>query len=99
MPSAPRASWSSGSAAWRYDFRPAPVRPGRALPSGAAAICISAGPDRRATREGRHMAEERVDITDDIEEVTEDGADAPQPEVAKIRLKARPSSDGRVRSK
>src|SRR5438067_4212358 len=45
------------------------------------------------------MAEERLDITDDIEEVTEEGADAPQPEVAKIRLKARPSSDGRVRSK
>jgi hypothetical protein len=40
-----------------------------------------------------------VDITDDIEEITEDGDESPQPEVAKIRLKATPSSDGRVRSK
>jgi Sigma-70, region 4 len=42
------------------------------------------------------MAEERVDLSDDVEEVVDD---APQPEVAKIRLKAHPSSDGRVRSK
>src|SRR4051812_29340008 len=45
------------------------------------------------------MAEERVDLTDDVEEITEDGEELPQPEVAKIRLKATPSSDGRVRSK
>ena len=45
------------------------------------------------------MAEERVDITEDVEEVFEEGDEAPQPEVAKIRLKALPSSDGRVRSK
>ena len=45
------------------------------------------------------MAEERLDITDDVEEVFEEGDELPQPEVAKIRLKALPSSDGRVRSK
>lgn len=45
------------------------------------------------------MAEERVDITEDVEEITEEGDESPQPEVAKIRLKALPSSDGRVRSK
>jgi hypothetical protein len=45
------------------------------------------------------MAEERIEISDDIEETTEEGEEAPQPEVAKIRLKALPSSDGRVRSK
>ena len=45
------------------------------------------------------MAEERVDLTDDVEEVFEEGDEMPQPEVAKIRLKATPSSDGRVRSK
>jgi hypothetical protein len=45
------------------------------------------------------MAEERLDITDEVEEVFEEGDELPQPEVAKIRLKATPSSDGRVRSK
>src|SRR4030095_9996023 len=45
------------------------------------------------------MAEERLDITEDVEEVYEEGDELPQPEVAKIRLKATPSSDGRVRSK
>ena len=42
------------------------------------------------------MAEERVE---EIEELVEEGEESPQPEVAKIRLRARPSSDGRVRSK
>ena len=45
------------------------------------------------------MAEERIEISEEIEEITEEGEEAPQPEVAKIRLKALPSSDGRVRSK
>jgi hypothetical protein len=45
------------------------------------------------------MAEERIEISEEIEEITDDGEEAPQPEVAKIRLKALPSSDGRVRSK
>jgi len=45
------------------------------------------------------MAEERLDITDEVEDVFEEGDELPQPEVAKIRLKATPSSDGRVRSK
>jgi hypothetical protein len=42
------------------------------------------------------MAEERVEM--EREETTEE-EELAQPEVAKIRLKARPSSDGRVRSK
>jgi hypothetical protein len=48
------------------------------------------------------MAEERIEISEDLEEEREEedpGEETPQPEVAKIRLKARPSSDGRVRSK
>src|SRR5262249_46077487 len=48
---------------------------------------------------GDIMAEERLDLTDEVEEVIEEGDELPQPEVAKIRLKATPSSDGRVRSK
>jgi len=45
------------------------------------------------------MAEERTEsqIEAEMVEVAQD--DAPQPEVAKIRLKVRPSRDGRVRSK
>src|SRR5204863_10077257 len=42
-----------------------------------------------------NMAEERIEISEEPEEDEETA----QPEVAKIRLKARPSSDGRVRSK
>jgi hypothetical protein len=47
------------------------------------------------------MAEERVETFSDLdeEEREQGGEETPQPEVAKIRLKARPSSDGRVRSK
>ena len=46
------------------------------------------------------MADERVEIEDDdIDEGADEGDELPQPEVAKIRLKATPSSDGRVRSK
>jgi hypothetical protein len=45
------------------------------------------------------MAEERVEVSEEIEDEVEEGAESPQPEVAKIRLKAQPSSDGRVRSK
>lgn len=41
------------------------------------------------------MAEERVDVTEEVAV----GEEQPQPEVAKIRLKVRPSKDGRVRSK
>jgi hypothetical protein len=54
------------------------------------------------------MADERFGVPEELEEMDDietldrpdDGDDdIPQPEVAKIRLKARPSSDGRVRSK
>ena len=43
------------------------------------------------------MAEERVEMSED--HTMDERDEAPQPEVAKIRLKATPSSDGRVRSK
>ena len=45
------------------------------------------------------MAEERTDSQIETEMVAVVQDDAPQPEVAKIRLKVRPSRDGRVRSK
>ncbi len=45
------------------------------------------------------MAEERVDSQIEAETDAEVADEAPQPEVAKIRLKVRPSRDGRVRSK
>jgi hypothetical protein len=45
------------------------------------------------------MAEERADNQSAAEMAYDATEDRPQPEVAKIRLKARPSRDGRVRSK
>jgi hypothetical protein len=45
------------------------------------------------------MAEERVESQIEAEEAEDTADDRPQPEVAKIRLKALPSRDGRVRSK
>jgi Sigma-70, region 4 len=45
------------------------------------------------------MAEERFEISGDTEDEAGEGEETAQPEVAKIRLKAFPSSDGRVRSK
>src|SRR5512140_431155 len=45
------------------------------------------------------MAEERADSRVEAEMVEGVQDEAPQPEVAKIRLKVRPSRDGRVRSK
>ena len=45
------------------------------------------------------MAEERVDSQIEAELEADMADEAPQPEVAKIRLKVRPSRDGRVRSK
>ena len=45
------------------------------------------------------MAEERVDSQIEAELDADVTDEAPQPEVAKIRLKVRPSRDGRVRSK
>src|SRR5581483_8811703 len=99
-PSAPRASWSVGSPVWKFVYLPEPVARRGAPPSGAGPICTSATPDRREAERGRHqMAEERVDVSEEIEDEVEEGAESPQPEVAKIRLKAQPSSDGRVRSK
>jgi len=45
------------------------------------------------------MAEERVDSQIEAQIDADVADEAPQPEVAKIRLKVRPSRDGRVRSK
>ena len=45
------------------------------------------------------MAEERADSQIEAEALADVPDEAPQPEVAKIRLKVRPSRDGRVRSK
>ena len=45
------------------------------------------------------MAEERADSQIEVELDVELPEELPQPEVAKIRLKVRPSRDGRVRSK
>jgi hypothetical protein len=45
------------------------------------------------------MAEERADSQVEVDMVAGVSDEAPQPEVAKIRLKVRPSRDGRVRSK
>ena len=45
------------------------------------------------------MAEERAESQVEAEAFPEVPDEAPQPEVAKIRLKVRPSRDGRVRSK
>jgi len=45
------------------------------------------------------MGDERVDSQIEAEMDADLAAEAPQPEVAKIRLKVRPSRDGRVRSK
>jgi hypothetical protein len=45
------------------------------------------------------MAEERADSQNEAEVARDVMDERPQPEVAKIRLKVRPSRDGRVRSK
>ena len=45
------------------------------------------------------MAEERAESQIEAEMFADEPDEAPQPEVAKIRLKVRPSRDGRVRSK
>jgi Sigma-70, region 4 len=45
------------------------------------------------------MAEERVDSQVEVDEAASQAEETPQPEVAKIRMKVRPSRDGRFRSK
>ncbi len=45
------------------------------------------------------MADERVETEDQLGETATERPEQPQPEVAKIRLKVRPSKDGRFRSK
>ena len=45
------------------------------------------------------MAEEKAESQSEAEIAKDDLDDRPQPEVAKIRMKVRPSRDGRVRSK
>jgi hypothetical protein len=45
------------------------------------------------------MAEERVESQVEVAEAARETEEPPQPEVAKIRMKVRPSRDGRFRSK